>query len=68
MKILTILIIGDSHSDDIIDPDHGPTPVIPLWCAQMDLELLLGFEHRVIIDVHCAVLHLQMERSNRIDL
>lgn len=45
MKVLTILIISDGHSDYIIDPDHGSTPVIPLWCAQMDLELFLRFEH-----------------------
>lgn len=30
---LTILIISDGHSDNIVDADHGPTPVISLWCA-----------------------------------
>lgn len=56
---VTIFIIGDGYSDNITSSHHGATPVVTQRCTKMHLKLLVRFEHRVVVDVNCAVLHLE---------
>lgn len=55
----TVFVIGDGDSDDVIHTDHGSAPVVTLWGPQVHLKLLLRLKHRVVVNVHRAVFHLQ---------
>lgn len=66
-RLLTIFIIGDGDGDDVAGAHHGTTPVVTQRRPKMHLELLLGLENRVVIDVNCAVFHLRDKQKQTKD-
>lgn len=66
-RLLTIFIIGDGYSDNIVSSHHGAAPVVTERCTEMHLKLLLRLEHGVVSDVNCAVFHLENAQSKHAD-
>lgn len=63
--LLTIFVIGDGDGDDVTSSDHGATPVVTKWRTKMHLELLLRLKNRVIVDMNCAVFHLEYQQTGK---
>ena len=58
----TIFIVCDGDGDDVAHAHHGAAPVVAQRRPKMHLELLLRLEHRVVVDVDRAVLHLDTRK------
>ena len=64
--LLTVFIVGDGDGDDVPNAHHCTAPVVTKRCPKMHLEFLLRFKNRVVVDVNCAVLHLE-KRSKKLN-